>query len=214
MTAAQQKAREAFRKRTKEIQPIIKEIKRNNPNMKHQTAVSRANAIYKKGEAVSGLGKPRTMKNKKDSKKGVLSLALILGGVGTAAYFGYKAFKDKTLLPYQNGGSTTTPSGETTTPASTSVNVGSGLTVGARGEEVKKLQRGLIAMGSEPEEWIRNTSVDANGQVDGIWGNGTTQALIAAGYSGTSLSADNVAQVQAGIPKQLSNLSGIGLPLN
>lgn len=56
------------------------------------------------------------------------------------------------------------------------------LGVGSTGEAVKMLQRALLGMGANAAKYIRSTSMRSNGDVDGIFGQGTKNALLAAGF--------------------------------
>ena len=55
------------------------------------------------------------------------------------------------------------------------------LTTGAKGSLVKMLQSALLAMGGKAAEAIKATSIKPNGEPDGIFGQGTIKALLAAG---------------------------------
>ena len=53
--------------------------------------------------------------------------------------------------------------------------------VGSSGNVVKSLQRALLKMGGTAAQYIRNTSMRSDGSVDGIFGQGTKNAVYAAG---------------------------------
>ena len=54
---------------------------------------------------------------------------------------------------------------------------------GSKGNLVAMLQKALIAMGGQAASHIRSTSIKPNGEVDGVFGRGTENALEAAGYA-------------------------------
>jgi hypothetical protein len=74
------------------------------------------------------------------------------------------------------------------------------MNVGDRGDRVKRLQEGLIAMGGQPAQFIQSS-----GGADGIWGNGTSKALVAAGYNGQTISEADYNNI---------SLAAIGPPAN
>ena len=54
---------------------------------------------------------------------------------------------------------------------------------GSKGSLVAMLQKALIALGGQASSHIKSTSIKPNGEVDGIFGRGTENALEAAGYA-------------------------------
>ena len=54
---------------------------------------------------------------------------------------------------------------------------------GSKGNLVAMLQKALIALGGQAASHIRSTSMKPNGEVDGVFGRGTENALEAAGYA-------------------------------
>ena len=61
---------------------------------------------------------------------------------------------------------------------------------GSRGSLVAMLQKALIAMGGQAASHIRSTSLKPNGEVDGVFGRGTENALEAAGYAKVIFESD------------------------
>ena len=54
---------------------------------------------------------------------------------------------------------------------------------GSKGSLVAMLQKALIALGGQASSHIKSTSMKPNGEVDGVFGRGTENALAAAGYA-------------------------------
>lgn len=71
---------------------------------------------------------------------------------------------------------------------------------GARGELVRQLQTGLLRRGGQAAALIRSTSIRPDGTPDGVFGNGTEQALRAAGLP-TTVSEQLFTQITGAVAK-------------
>ena len=109
--------------------------------------------------------------------------------VGAAVGIGYLLLRGKgakqtqmqaSILPSSPGSGNYTPMKPPPPITAPGMSTAFPIGVGSSGNVVKSLQRALLKMGGMPAQYIRNTSMRSDGSVDGIFGQGTKNAVYAA----------------------------------
>ena len=125
--------------------------------------------------------------------------------VGAAVGIGYLLLKSKgtkanptqmqaSILPGSPGSGNYIPMDEPPPITAPGMSTAFPLGVGSSGNVVKSLQRALLKMGGAAANHIRSSSLRSNGDVDGIFGPGTKNAVYAAriGYPVSYTALQNI----------------------
>ena len=113
-------------------------------------------------------------------------IAIVGGGIGIAALLASKMARAQKMPPVEEREIYSTDNLVRKEPVIPGISptvqpLGFPLKVGSSGNYVKDLQRVLLKRGGSAANFIRSSSVRPNGDEDGIIGNGTQRAVLAAG---------------------------------